>query len=221
LKEDYELLSMKVEKPLTFRPSAWRLTTGSLAPDLVSLPPLTAVTCGVNHHVKMDIEPRDMAMSFLLNALPIIKKSGKSHRGIYLKGSGRSPFSDSDQYGPPPELFQAWDGIFNFTLDVCANPRNHKTRHYYTKKTDGLTQPWAPQQCWMNPPYSRIYPWCRKAFEEAQNGATVVGLLPVWNCYPCGPVSFGTTSSSKITLKSFFSTAESSSSGQMELVTIR
>src|ERR1700722_12458590 len=123
-------------------------------------------------------------MSFLLNALSVIKKSRKSHRGICLKGSGRSPFSDSDQYGTPPELFRSWDDIFHFNLDVCANPRNHKTRHYYTKTTDGLTQPWASRVCWMNPPYSLKYPWCQKAYEESQAGATVVGLLPAWTSEP-------------------------------------
>jgi DNA N-6-adenine-methyltransferase (Dam) len=33
---------------------------------------------------------------------------------------------------------------------------------------------------WVNPPYSFIYPWVKKAHEESLRGATVVMLLPSW-----------------------------------------
>jgi site-specific DNA-methyltransferase (adenine-specific) len=40
-------------------------------------------------------------------------------------------------------------------------------------------QDWAPNVCWMNPPYGRtIGLWVKKAWDEASRGATVVCLLP-------------------------------------------
>ena len=119
-------------------------------------------------------------MSFLLSVLPTIMKKKTSHRGVYTKSSGR----ESDEFATPTDLYQQCDDIVHFDWDVCASPRNHKNRHFWTKKHNGLIQSWAPYRCWMNPPYSNIYPWCQKAYEESQKGATVVGLLPTWTAEP-------------------------------------
>jgi site-specific DNA-methyltransferase (adenine-specific) len=82
-------------------------------------------------------------------------------------------------YSTPPEVFRPLHREFNFELDVCANEENHKTPEFFTEAQDGLRQPWAPRRCWMNPPYGRdIIRWVRKAYEESQKGALVVGLLP-------------------------------------------
>jgi hypothetical protein len=34
--------------------------------------------------------------------------------------------------------------------------------------------------CWVNPPYSNLGKWVKKAYESAQQGAVVVALLPVF-----------------------------------------
>ena len=83
-------------------------------------------------------------------------------------------------YSTPPDLFEAYDRIWHFTLDVCATADNAKCPHYFTPEQDGLLQPWRGT-CWMNPPYhqTEIPKWIRKAYEEAQRGAVVVALLPV------------------------------------------
>lgn len=70
-----------------------------------------------------------------------------------------------------------WTRSF-ISLDVCALPENAKCARFYSPVEDGLAQPWSGV-CWMNPPYGRqIGPWMRKAYEEAQRGATVVCLVP-------------------------------------------
>ncbi|GHU02091.1 DNA N-6-adenine-methyltransferase of bacteriophage [Spirochaetia bacterium] len=86
--------------------------------------------------------------------------------------------SGSTDYETPPELFQKYDAIYHFSLDVCANSANKKCRRFYSPKQDGLTQPWSGA-CWMNPPYGRdVEAWIKKAYESAKAGATVVALLP-------------------------------------------
>lgn len=80
----------------------------------------------------------------------------------------------------PLEFFKRCDDVFHFTLDVCANGMNYKVDRYFTEKEDGLSQDWAEDICWCNPPYGRdvIDKWVRKASEAAKFGATVVMLLP-------------------------------------------
>ena len=83
-------------------------------------------------------------------------------------------------YSTPPDLFEHYDRLYHFSLDVCATADNAKCPHYFPPEQDGLLQPWRGT-CWMNPPYhqAEIPKWIRKAYEESQRGAVVVALLPV------------------------------------------
>jgi phage N-6-adenine-methyltransferase len=86
--------------------------------------------------------------------------------------------SKTDCWETPQWLFDDLNQRFHFKLDVCALPENAKCKAYYTPEQDGLRQEWRGA-CWMNPPYGRaIGAWIRKAYESAQNGATVVCLVP-------------------------------------------
>lgn len=86
--------------------------------------------------------------------------------------------SATDLWATPDDFFAAVEREFPIETDVCALPENAKARRYFTPQQDGLTMPWHGV-CWMNPPYGRtIGKWVRKAYESAQDGATVVCLLP-------------------------------------------
>jgi phage N-6-adenine-methyltransferase len=86
--------------------------------------------------------------------------------------------SATDQWETPQWLFDRLNDQYHFELDVCALPENAKCDRYFTPEQDGLQQEWTGV-CWMNPPYGRkIGKWVRKAYESAQQGATVVCLLP-------------------------------------------
>lgn len=87
--------------------------------------------------------------------------------------------SATDQWATPQAFFNEWDAIFRFDLDVCADSRNAKCWRYFSEQDNGLYQTWAPNRCWMNPPYGReIGRWMQKAYDESQKGATVVCLVP-------------------------------------------
>lgn len=90
----------------------------------------------------------------------------------------RRRISSKDNWGTPPEIFQPVNNELHFTLDVCADARNHKTERYFNEVMDGLTANWKGEICWMNPPFSNTYAWVKKAVGEAALGATVVALLP-------------------------------------------
>jgi phage N-6-adenine-methyltransferase len=86
--------------------------------------------------------------------------------------------SRTDLWATPQDFFDRLNVEFGFTLDVCATPENAKCTRYFTRTDDGLTQNWTGV-CWMNPPYGReISSWMRKAYTSAQEGATVVCLVP-------------------------------------------
>lgn len=92
----------------------------------------------------------------------------------------RAVFASSltDLWATPQDFFDKLNEEFRFTMDVCATADNAKCDRFYTKEDDGLTQPWIGR-VWMNPPYGRtIGHWMRKAYLSAQQGATVVCLVP-------------------------------------------
>jgi phage N-6-adenine-methyltransferase len=101
-------------------------------------------------------------------------------RRLSVTQTGTQNVTLNTQWETPQRLFDELNNEFHFTLDVCALACNTKCPHFYNPIEDGLKQNWTGI-CWMNPPYDRsISQWARKAYEAAQAGTTVVGLLPVW-----------------------------------------
>src|SRR5688572_6331257 len=96
----------------------------------------------------------------------------------YMKGQKILFSKKSDEWGTPQYLFDELNREFGFTLDVCASKDNYKCIGYFTKHDDGLSKDWSNDVCWMNPPYSCIKDWIRKAYEESVKGSIVVALVP-------------------------------------------
>lgn len=87
--------------------------------------------------------------------------------------------SATTEWETPQALFDALHARFHFDLDVCATAENAKCPRFFSPAENGLSQDWGGGRCWMNPPYGReIAAWARKARQEAERGALVVGLLP-------------------------------------------
>lgn len=87
-----------------------------------------------------------------------------------------------DEAGTPKRLFDYIMKYIGVTpvLDVCASSRNKKCDRYISRKEDGLITPWDTQEqgvCWLNPPYSDVTPWLRKALAETYRGTTTVALV--------------------------------------------
>lgn len=65
-------------------------------------------------------------------------------------------------------------------LDPCTEAHNPiGAARFYTVKDDGLAKPWNARTIYVNPPYSDVAPWIRKAIVAAARGARVYMLLPV------------------------------------------
>lgn len=88
--------------------------------------------------------------------------------------------SKTDEWETPQAFFNEWDRQFHFTLDACANEKNHKCDKYYTKEDNGLVKDWGGEIVWCNPPYGKnISEWVKKCHIELQKkGTVIVALLP-------------------------------------------
>lgn len=67
---------------------------------------------------------------------------------------------------------------FHFTLDPCADEKNHKCEKFFTRKENGLLQDWSGESVFVNPPYGReIYNWVEKCYWKGHKENTIVVLL--------------------------------------------
>lgn len=83
--------------------------------------------------------------------------------------AGYMPKSKSDKWGTPPELYKTLDDEFQFKYDPC--PITWKEGD-----ADGLTSDWGTST-FVNPPYSKVALWIKKAHEEWKKGKTIVMLI--------------------------------------------
>lgn len=84
----------------------------------------------------------------------------------------------TDVWATPQWLYDALDKEFGFTLDPCSDGANAKCEKFYTPIENGLLRDWGTDVVFMNPPYSEVDDWMRKAYGSAMEGATVVCLIP-------------------------------------------
>lgn len=82
-----------------------------------------------------------------------------------------------DEYGTPRWFYEPLDARFHFKLDPCTTSDNPLgTQFYMTKEASGLVHAWTGP-VFMNPPYSQVKKWVKRAYEESLKGVLVVGLL--------------------------------------------
>jgi len=84
----------------------------------------------------------------------------------------------TDVWSTPKWLFDALDKEFGFTLDPCSDGTNAMCAKFYSIHDSGMLKDWGTETVFMNPPYSECLEWMRKAYGAAQEGATVVCLVP-------------------------------------------
>lgn len=87
--------------------------------------------------------------------------------------------SKSDEWETPQEFFDKLNKKYKFTLDPCCTHKSRKCDKYYTFEDDGLSKSWKDEVVFVNPPYSKVGNWVKKAYDESvNNNAKVVMLIP-------------------------------------------
>lgn len=108
--------------------------------------------------------------------MSLVGFQAQNHRQQTAK---RGAADEVDDRGTHPVHFAEFDAEFGpFTLDVAAAPHNAKCARYFTRLEDGLAQSWAGERVWCNPPYSNLYAWVSKAWNELDSTLGIVMLLP-------------------------------------------
>lgn len=96
---------------------------------------------------------------------------GKANKALFT--------SATDEWATPQDFFDVLNAEFHFTLDPCSTDENAKCAKHYTKAQDGLSQDWAGETVFCNPPYGREMPkWIAKCAEHGRGGGTAVMLIP-------------------------------------------
>lgn len=109
-------------------------------------------------------------------ALPVKKSAGDY-------GGSKTPADQRDLWRTPPALFACLNAEFCFQLDAAAAAHNALCRKFITAEQNTLETPWAdylsiPSYVWLNPPYSDITPFVKKAATESANQIGTVMLVP-------------------------------------------
>lgn len=98
---------------------------------------------------------------------------------------GQSDKEDRDSRFTPPEFMAGiYKGFGEIDLDPCANvlsPVIARRRILLSEGGDGLSDEWSGNLAFLNPPYSQLLTWLRRAHDQwrAGNVQTVVCLIPV------------------------------------------
>ncbi|ASK00185.1 phage N-6-adenine-methyltransferase [Citrobacter freundii] len=109
-------------------------------------------------------------------ALPVKKSAGGY-------GGSKTPADQRDLWRTPPALFACLNAEFCFQLDAAAAAHNALCRKFITAEQNTLETPWddylsIPGYVWLNPPYSDITPFVKKAAAESNNQIGTVMLVP-------------------------------------------
>jgi len=85
--------------------------------------------------------------------------------------------SQKDEWATPQDFFDGLNKQYNFTLDPCATAQNTKCPKFYTQQDNGLIQDWSGNVVYVNPPYSNVKEWVKKALQESRKPNTTIVML--------------------------------------------
>ncbi|URY10761.1 DNA adenine methyltransferase [Shigella phage ESh4] len=88
-----------------------------------------------------------------------------------------------DLWQSPPEVVAWMSGRYGkYDLDAAASAENAVCEKFYSKETNCLKRWWGSNKhIWLNPPYSNITPFVKKAIEQMEHNNQIDILLPADN----------------------------------------
>lgn len=66
-----------------------------------------------------------------------------------------------------------------FAMDLAASAENSVAPSFFSEQDNALVQAWPRAGwSWLNPPFSKLEPWVKKAYEESLLGTQTAMLVP-------------------------------------------
>ena len=122
------------------------------------------------------VEPQVATLDAEASAVSLVGFKAQNH-GQQVRKHGANPLVDDR--ATTPEVFDPLNERFRFTIDVAASVENTKCKRFYDLESNGLSQSWAGERVWCNPPYSDIEPWVEKARVEVAADDCPLAILLV------------------------------------------
>lgn len=88
-----------------------------------------------------------------------------------------------DRFTPPEFMAAVYAAFGEVDLDPCAHPASPvvaKRKIIFSNGDDGLDEPWLGRLVYVNPPFSALLKWLRRADQQWRDGHadTIVALVP-------------------------------------------
>lgn len=102
------------------------------------------------------------------------KVTGKRYNG------SNTPDIVRDLWSTPSELVAWMESEYgDYDIDAAASRENAVCEKFYSKETNCLKRWWGSNKhIWLNPPYSNITPFVKKAIEQMEHNNQIDMLLP-------------------------------------------
>ena len=143
-----------------------------------------AAKTGMSRTTIASLERGGGSIAALLKLLAVLAPNAK-RRAPERSYWGEGDKQDRDSRFTPADFMEHIYAAFgSIDLDPCAHrlsPVEAKRRIMLEEGGDGLTDTWSGDLVYLNPPYSQLLVWLRRAHEQWQQGnvKTVVCLIPV------------------------------------------
>lgn len=139
---------------------------------------------GLSRNTIVSLECGGGSVASLLRLLAVLAPAAR-RRAQERAYWGAGDKTDRDSRFTPPEFLESIHAGFGaIDLDPCAHEMSPVVAHRRFLPSaggDGLTDVWSGRLAYMNPPYSELLVWMRRAYEQWRLGnvRTVVCLVPV------------------------------------------
>lgn len=147
-------------------------------------PEQVAARAGMSRTTVSNLEAAGGSVASLLRLMKVIAPSAK-RRAPERAYWGEGDKTDRDsRFTPADFMANIYEAFGPIDLDPCANERSPvmaRRRFLLSEGDDGLADPWSGRLAYVNPPFSALLVWLRRAYEQwrAGNVDTVVCLVPV------------------------------------------
>jgi len=144
----------------------------------------TAMKTGLSRKTIASLERGNGSIASALRVLAVLSPNAR-RRAPERSYWGQGDKDDRDSRFTPPDFMDSIYAAFGaIDLDPCANLLSSvvaRRRILLSEGGDGLVDEWSGDVAFVNPPFSALLKWLRRAHEQwrASNVKTVVCLVPV------------------------------------------